>query len=169
VFGLPAPQGSKNPWGGEANKRTKPWRDQVAQTIGFARRDTPLLLGPVKVIVTFAFTRPKSHYRTGKHANELRPDAPHWHTAPNDLDKLCRAIGDALTAVAWKDDKQVAVWTAQKIYADKAYADITIVDLSGGSHDTGRADGAGTGEDPGVADHPGSEEVRAGERERATS
>jgi Holliday junction resolvase RusA-like endonuclease len=155
VFGLPAPQGSKDPWGGEANKRTKPWREQVAQVIGAARRDMPLLRGPVKVEVVFAFPRPKAHYRTGKHAGELRPDAPYWHIAPNDTDKLCRAIGDALTGVAWADDKQVSWWDARKIYAEQAYAEVTIVDLSGGSNDTGRATAAGPGSSTGATDHRG--------------
>lgn len=153
VFGAPAPQGSKNPYGGESSKRVGPWRTQVAQTIGFARRDEPLLAGPVCVEVTFAFTRPKKHYVANNPERGLRPDAPFWHTAPGDTDKLCRAIGDALTEVAWIDDRQVAWWNARKIYDEKAYADITIIDLehqAGGSDDQLRDTGArarkGTGD-----------------------
>jgi hypothetical protein len=33
VIGIPAPQGSKTPWGSEANPRTRPWRATVAATL----------------------------------------------------------------------------------------------------------------------------------------
>jgi Holliday junction resolvase RusA-like endonuclease len=139
VYGEPAPQGSKNQWGGESSKKVKPWRDRVAQVVGerLVEDGEALLTGAVRCEVTFAFTRPKSHYRTGKHSHELRDDAPFWHTAPNDTDKLQRAIGDALTGTAWKDDKLVSSWSADKIYDDRAYAHIRILDLSGGQSNVG--------------------------------
>lgn len=39
--------------------------------------------GPVALTATFYFSRPKSHYRTGKFAHILKPDAPSWHTNRN--------------------------------------------------------------------------------------
>jgi Holliday junction resolvase RusA-like endonuclease len=124
AHGVPAPQGSKNQFGGESNPRTRPWR--AAVTAEAAQHfDTPLT-GPVRVAVTFVFTRPKKHFRTGKHAHELRPDAPRFMDTAPDLDKLCRAIGDALTGVAILDDKQIAVWWVAKEYGPRAYAHITI-------------------------------------------
>lgn len=151
IHGTPAPQGSKNPWGGEANKRTKPWRESLADSVGKALPDDyAVLRGPVQVKVTFAFTRPKSHYRTGRNAHVLRDDAPFWHTAPNDTDKLQRALGDALTGVVWKDDKQIALWVADKIYDDRAYAHIIITDLSGGLDVTDGNAVSLEGQDPGL-------------------
>lgn len=148
VYGEPAPQGSKNQWGGESSKKVKPWRERVAQVVGEAVAGLPLLRGPVQVKVEFAFPRPKSHFRTGSLSNVLRDDAPFWHTAPNDTDKLQRAIGDALTGVVWKDDKQICSWVADKFYDERAYADLTIIDLAGGPDVTDGTGSAEQGADP---------------------
>lgn len=117
VPGIPAPQGSKNQFGGEANPRTRPWRAAVSAAAHEAMGGQPLITGPVYVKAVFRFPRTKSHYRTGKNAHLLRPDAPRWHAGTPDLDKLQRAIGDALTGVLLRDDKQIAVWHATKRYA----------------------------------------------------
>jgi crossover junction endodeoxyribonuclease RusA len=143
VMGLPQQQGSKNPWGGEANKKLAPWRGHVTQTVGERWGDAPLLTGPVKLNVVFVFPRPKAHYRTN---GSLKPNAPEYKTSAPDLDKLQRAIGDALTGTAFRDDAQVAVWEVTKRYAEKAYCDISIIDLSGGSEDDARrSDALGEG------------------------
>lgn len=146
VMGLPQQQGSKNPWGGEANKKLAPWRGHVTQTVGqeWEAAGRSLLLGPVELRVTFTFPRPKAHYRAN---GELKPNAPHYKTSAPDLDKLQRAIGDALTSTVFRDDAQVAVWVVEKVYAETAYANITIIDLSGGTDDSGRT--AALGEGPG--------------------
>lgn len=133
VMGVPQPQGSKNPWGGEANPKTRPWRGHVSQVVGEAWGATPILLGPVEVCVTFAFTRPKSHFRTGKNAHLLRDDAPRFKQGKPDADKLQRSIGDALTGVVMRDDAQIVSWDVLKVYDEQAYADITIIDLTGAS------------------------------------
>lgn len=129
VAGKAAPQGSKNPWGGEANPRTKPWRAAVSDKAAKVMNGAPASLKAVKVYVTFSFPRPKSHYRTGKFSDILREDAPHWHTTFPDADKLQRAIGDALTGIVYRDDKQIASWAVDKIYSDRAYARITVKEL----------------------------------------
>lgn len=149
VIGLPQQQGSKNPWGGEANKKLAPWRGHVSQVVKEAWGDAPLLLGPVKLVVTFAFPRPAAHYGTGRNAGVLKASAPKYKTSAPDLDKLQRAIGDALTAQVFRDDAQVASWQVRKIYDESAYADIEIIDLSGGSHDERRPDSALAGSHPG--------------------
>ena len=71
----------------------------------------------------------QSHYRSGRHADELRPSAPRYHTGPPDLDKLQRAIGDALTATVIRDDRQIAVWQTQKLYGKTSGARIDVVPL----------------------------------------
>lgn len=130
VHGVPQPQGSKNPWGGEANKNTRPWRGHVSQVVGEAWGYSPILLGPVRVDVTFAFPRPKSHFRTGKNAHLLRDDAPHYKQGKPDADKLQRAIGDSLTGVAMRDDSQIVEWHVSKVYDEQAYAQLDILDLT---------------------------------------
>ena len=123
VHGNPAPQGSKRHVGRgimvESSKTLRPWRDTVAWEARQAKGQTPPLTGPVNLNLTFRLVRPKAHYRTGKHHAELRPDAPTFSPKKPDLDKLCRAILDALTtAQVWRDDSQVATLHARKVYAN---------------------------------------------------
>lgn len=84
-----------------------------------AREHTPKvpLTGPVSMTVTAVFARPKSHYGTGKNADKLRSDAPHYHTSKPDRDNVEKAILDALTRLGfWKDDAQVCDGRMTKIY-----------------------------------------------------
>lgn len=60
-----------------------------------------------RLTLTYYFVRPKKHYRTGKHSGELRADAPVYHVQTPDLDKLDRAVFDALTHIVYVDDCQV--------------------------------------------------------------
>lgn len=67
---------------------------------------------PVRVSLHFALKRPKRLLtKTWKHRGL-------WHTTKPDLDKLARAVKDALTGVLWTDDAQVAQLLAEKSYAD---------------------------------------------------
>jgi crossover junction endodeoxyribonuclease RusA len=123
VRGTPAPQGSKRHVGRgilveAGGPRVKAWREAVRSEAQDAIGGDDPLGGPVYLSVTFLMPRPKSHYRTGKHAAELRPDAPMWVAQTPDIDKLIRATLDALTdAGAWHDDRQVADLRARQMYA----------------------------------------------------
>lgn len=118
VPGVPAPQGSKAPWGGEANVRTRPWRAAVSWAALEAMREggCQLLAGPVRVFVEFRFARPRSHYGRGRNADVLRPSAPRLVARTPDLDKLVRAVADALSGIVYRDDAQVAELRAVKLY-----------------------------------------------------
>jgi len=70
----------------------------------------------------FQFVRPKSHY-TAKGA--LRDAAPR-HVGKPDIDKLCRAVLDALTGIAYADDSQVVALDASKVYGPTASTEIFI-------------------------------------------
>ena len=68
----------------------------------------------VAVDLTFLFERPASH----KTKKGLKRDAP---TLPReDVDNLAKAVLDALTCVAWHDDRQVARLTVVKAYAQES-------------------------------------------------
>lgn len=109
VPGTPAPQGSKRYLGNgvmiESSKRVKPWRADI-RAAALANFTQPYT-GPIRLDLTFVMPRPKSHYGTGRNANTIKPSAPTQHTQKPDLDKLIRAVGDALTGVAYLDDSQV--------------------------------------------------------------
>jgi crossover junction endodeoxyribonuclease RusA len=127
VLGVPAPQGSKRHVGNgrmiEMSKLLPGWRDavttsawQAAHDWGDAGWDAPREVG---VEVEFLFRRPKHHYRTGRNAHLLRPNAPMWHSTKPDLDKLQRSLFDALTnAAVIGDDCQIVSVRAHKFYAD---------------------------------------------------
>ena len=129
VAGKPAPQGSKSlgKSGGlyESSKRLKPWRSAVkaaALEAGVTPSD-----GVVEVFVRFSFKRPKSHYGAGRNAAKLKASAPHDHTQTPDIDKLLRAVLDALTGVAYRDDRQVVGVNAFKCWADHDGAEIDLI------------------------------------------
>lgn len=130
VIGTPAPQGSKTKWGTEDNPHTRPWRAAVAASAHEANAASvtggAIVGGPVKVHARFYFPRPKSHYRTGKHAHELKASAPLYCSTVPDLDKLQRAIGDALKGVLLRDDSLIVHWDSSKFYGSPARAQITV-------------------------------------------
>lgn len=131
VPGIPAPQGSKRHVGRgilvESSKQLKPWRLDVTTTCAAARTDPPL--EQAAVWLRFEFPRPKSHYRTGRHAHELRPDAPERHAVKPDVDKLARAILDALTAAGvLRDDSRVTDLIVAKRYGDQPGVHIDVRD-----------------------------------------
>lgn len=129
VHGIPAPQGSKTPWGSEANPNTRPWRAAVATAAAETMNGRPLLTGPLTLEVIFTFPRPKSHYRSGNRAHELKPGAPIYHTGKPDTDKLLRAIGDSLTGTIVRDDAQLARVTATKVYGEPTCARILVTEI----------------------------------------
>ena len=130
VPGVPAPQGSRAPYGGESNPRTKPWRAAVAAAAAEAMGDRELLTGPVKLVAVFTYPRPASHYGTGRNEGKLKPSAPTWKKSAPDLDKLVRAVGDALKYVAIRDDAQVCHIEATKVYAGKGGVFVTLAEES---------------------------------------
>jgi Holliday junction resolvase RusA-like endonuclease len=140
VRGLAAPQGSKSVGRSgqmyESNKRLEPWRklvhDQAEQAVErWCRRHTSvaestelraMFEGPVTVTLWFQFERPKTHYGTGYNSTSVKASAPRHPSAKShlnggDVDKLARAVLDAMTGVVYKDDAQVVQLAASKAYA----------------------------------------------------
>jgi len=104
VLGQPIPQGSKRLFGKalvESNQATlKPWREAVA------------------VRLAFFLPRPKMHFGSGRNSSQLKPSAPTVPATRPDIDKLSRAVLDALTGIVFSDDAQVADLQAHKFFAD---------------------------------------------------
>src|SRR5262245_32788153 len=113
VFGVPQPKGSIKMLRTKRGKlvltsttrELKPWAHTIVQC-ALASGVKVIARGPVRGEVSFTLRRPKAAKPTQLfHAN--RPD----------LDKLLRAVLDALTGVAWTDAGQVSVVVAAKRYA----------------------------------------------------
>lgn len=124
VYGVPAPQGSKKHIGKgvmvESSKRVRPWREAVKTGIAADLGPDPYMLTvPTYVDIRFVFTRPKSHYRTGRNAHLLKDSAPPRPTSKQlgDVDKLQRATFDALTDCGVIADDALIV----EVYATKEY------------------------------------------------
>ncbi len=76
------------------------------------------LEGPVEAVMTFYFPRPKSHYRTGKFAGQLKGGQDVWHSKKKDLDNLVKFVLDSLNSLAYVDDGQVCAIKAMKLYTE---------------------------------------------------
>lgn len=124
AHGSPAPQGSKKHVGNgrmvESSKKLPAWRAAVeaaarlATGPGWTSWD-----GPVKVAGTISIRKPnRTKFQT----------AP---AGPPDLDKIQRAIGDALTnSRVITDDARIVHWDIRKVWADNMPgADITITEI----------------------------------------
>lgn len=127
AHGVAAPQGSKNQFGGESSKRVKPWREDVARAAGEAMRQIKAepVRCPVGLAVTFYFVRPLSHLTASGAVREKAPKMPVKRNT-GDIDKLVRAVADALTGVIYEDDSQITMLMAEKQYGTSARAEITV-------------------------------------------
>ncbi len=142
VVGDPAPQGTLRSFerGGRVVTATSNagalsrWRADVRAAFERAaegRAGVPLA-GPVGVTVEFRLRRPRSHYwavNLRRPTPVLRGDAPYWHVGRPDVDKLLRAILDALTLLAYVGDEQVCDVHARKVYAERPGAAVVVAEV----------------------------------------
>lgn len=133
VHGSPAPQGSKVAIGNggmrESSKHVGPWRNAVSAAAAETMGALAPLVGPVVLDVVFVFARPASHFGTGRNAGKLKPTAPIVVERQPDVDKLVRAVGDALSGIVFHDDKSVVELRARKHYGSPC-AHIEVAQLS---------------------------------------
>jgi len=73
---------------------------------------------PIKCFLEFYCKRPKNHYKTGKSANILRPDAPIYNTNNKDLDNMVKFVLDALNNRLYDDDCLIVEILCSKKYVD---------------------------------------------------
>jgi Holliday junction resolvase RusA-like endonuclease len=119
VVGVAVPQGSTTTWN-KRDPRTgdfKPaitharrdslmlWRHAIRSAIQQQVAPAQLVEGPVAVRAIFHITKPASVAK-----KRVFP------TVAPDLDKTCRALGDALEKVLVRNDAQVVHWSAWKVY-----------------------------------------------------
>jgi crossover junction endodeoxyribonuclease RusA len=136
VWGIAAPQGSKRHVGKgvmlESSDRVRPWRQDVRFAALEERPPNWDMATPMRLDLVFWYPRPASHYGTRNGISYLKANAPVEPVSARigDIDKLQRAVFDALTGVAYLDDRQVVEVEARKAYLmgpDAApYAHITI-------------------------------------------
>lgn len=109
------PKGWTRPILTSDNPNLKQWRQLVAVGAGEKMQGAPIA-GAVVLIAAFYMPRPKSM------SMKVRQ-----HTKKPDLDKLVRALKDALKGVVWVDDSQVVSLSATKEYADNAPVGVHVI------------------------------------------
>ena len=118
VYGLPQSQGSikafiprgwNRPVLTSTNKQLRPWRQEVATLAKEEMQKTRMSVirrpHAVRVEVCFYFARPQSTKKTIFHK-----------TTKPDVDKLERALLDALTGICYEDDAQVSQCWVSKAF-----------------------------------------------------
>lgn len=131
VYGTPRPQGSARlvpvkgytrPFITSDNKRLKPWRQEIVNSImQFVTVDNdgnPILQferdSPLEVTMNFYFLRPKSAKK--RRGMTVKPDS----------DKLVRAIFDSLKGVLIHDDAQIVEHHCRKHYGGPERVEVSI-------------------------------------------
>lgn len=123
IEGIPRPQGSKQTFRRgnrivlvESSKHLPEWRRRLVSVLQEHTGDyTPPK--PARVTLTFLMPRPKAHYDTKGHVKKRFTHVA--HTPRPDLDKLTRAVFDALTiAGIVEDDSHITSAVIAKRYAD---------------------------------------------------
>lgn len=98
--------------------KLKPWRQEIAATA--LANDFAPLEGPVTIMALFYVRRPPSRPKKYREPDK-RPD----------LDKLLRAVLDALTGIAYHDDGQIVEASIQKSYATADQPEGVMIRLDG--------------------------------------
>jgi crossover junction endodeoxyribonuclease RusA len=133
VRGIPVPQGTARAFvaGGraflatDANRLNSPigaWRAAIRSEAQLAMGNEPIITGAAGVVAVFGLPRPRSLPR-----RVVQPDAK------PDLDKLARALLDALTGVVIADDAQVVALELSKRYdCEQPGVVVSVVEMPGG-------------------------------------
>lgn len=95
------------------------WRQTISRALvaHLLQQDAwELMREPVAVSLTFTFVRPMSHLsRDGSVLSRRADDMPH-----PDIDKLARAVLDAMTGIVYDDDKRVTRLTSEKTWGERS-------------------------------------------------
>lgn len=130
IPGTPASKGSYRPITGRSrttgkpvtrlipmDKKERPWRDHVRDTILSHKHPTIPPNSYIKIETTFYLPRPKTIPPTKRKHPTVKPD----------IDKLQRALYDAITETQiWHDDSQITDVTSHKRYADNTTTGVSL-------------------------------------------
>ena len=102
----------------DSNPRSRPWKTQVAQHVAPVLEHAELETGPITLRLDFYTPRPKGHHKPNGDLNAAGQRMP-YPTRKPDVLKLARAIEDALTGIAYRDDAQIVREHLAKHYAPR--------------------------------------------------
>lgn len=139
VYGAAEPAGSKTRtnWGvRDSNPKSRPWKHQVAQVVALELGDDPLETGPLTLRLDFHTPRPKGHHKPDGTLNTPGRRLP-YPTRKPDVLKLARAVEDALTGIAYRDDAQIVREHLAKHYGTPARVRIRIYRITSPTDEDG--------------------------------
>lgn len=132
VLGDPVQQGDMTCYGQNGHRLTHsnageltPWRAKVRAAAVRWVEERADIHQPIDLMVTWSLERPAGHWGTGRNADRLKPSAPAYPATGLDVDKLARAVLDALTVPSrhpdvdglYANDSVVCDLYARKRYA----------------------------------------------------
>lgn len=85
---------------------------------------------PLEVTIDLFFPRPKTHYRNGKYSDQLKDNAPKWHTSKPDSDNLAKFVMDSLNKLFWRDDSIICSLIVYKRYSETPRTEILINNMN---------------------------------------
>lgn len=117
-------------------KELREWCSRISFFASQARNEFFGTDEAVEVEATFVLKRPGTHYGTGRNAGKVKNSAPNLPTGKKlDIDKLSRALLDALTGVAYVDDGQVTRLNVNKAYGEEQGVAVTVGPAQGNGDD----------------------------------
>lgn len=102
-----------DPEANTTNKATVGFYAKQAMRKFAALGNGDLLLGPLRLDVTFYLEKPKSKIRKNS-------DPFPWPHSKPDLDNCIKLVCDSLNGIVWKDDAQVVLIAASKAWAQNS-------------------------------------------------
>jgi crossover junction endodeoxyribonuclease RusA len=108
----------------EQSRKVKPWRECVAAAARAWK--CPMHEQDVAVYFRVRFARPASHLRRDGSAKPSAPARP----GRLDCDKVARSICDALTGIAWQDDRQVACLAIERVWCEPGERPGAVVSIA---------------------------------------
>lgn len=91
------------------------WRNSIGRAARAEWGEGAPTIGPVSLSLEFTVKRPQSHYTDLQGTVKARYEESE-PTTPPDIDKLARAVLDALTGIVYEDDSQVIDVEARKTF-----------------------------------------------------
>lgn len=95
--------------------KTVQWRNLAKLAAAHAMRGRQMFSGPAAVRVVYVLPRPPS-----------LPKRVLWPQRKPDLDKLARALGDAMSKLVLYDDSAIVSWRADKVFGDPPRTEVSV-------------------------------------------
>lgn len=109
-------------------KEMKIWRAECSRLIKEAFEEEKLIEGPLKIDAAF-YIRPPKYISSKKKLREKLEAEEIFCGKKPDIDNYLKALLDSMTGIVFKDDGQVAMCKARKLYSLNPRIEFTIKEV----------------------------------------